>query len=178
MFFDACHSGARKDKSGSGEMGSDLANFIDQQAEGRVMLSSCGLNEVAYEDPKSRHGIFTKYLIDGLRGRADDNEDGVVSASEASNYTSKSVQTWAFQNGKKQNPRMRANVSGQIILTSNREGERLSRLSAETEALATQLQQIQQDRDRAERNQDAAEIAETKRRQAKLENRLRQAKAD
>ena len=73
MFFDACHSGARKDKSGSGEMGSDLANFIDQQAEGRVMLSSCGLDEVAYEDPKSRHGIFTKYLIDGLRGRADDN---------------------------------------------------------------------------------------------------------
>ncbi|MDP6596271.1 MAG: PEGA domain-containing protein [Candidatus Poribacteria bacterium] len=73
---------------------------------------------------------------------------------------------------------MRSNVSGQIILTSNREGERLSRLSAETESLATQLQQIQQDRDRAERSQDATEIAETKRRQAELENRLRQAKAD
>ena len=178
MFFDACHSGARKDKSGSGAMGPDLANYIEQQVEGRVMLSSCGLDEVAYEDPKSRHGIFTKYLIDGLRGRADDNGDGVVSASEASNYTSTSVKTWAFQNGKKQNPRMRANVSGQIILTSNREGELLSRLSAETDALATQLQQIQQDRDRAERNQDAAEIAETKRRQAELENRLRQAEAD
>ena len=50
MFFDACHSRAEKDKSGEGKMGRDLASLIEAKAEGRVILSSCGLDEVAYED--------------------------------------------------------------------------------------------------------------------------------
>ena len=60
MFFDACHSGATKDKSGAEGMAADLAAFIDQQHDGRVILSSCGLNEVAYEDDQSGHGVFTR----------------------------------------------------------------------------------------------------------------------
>ena len=58
MFFDACHSGASRDKDAGGTMNQDLADFIDQQTEGRVILSSCGLNEVAYEDDQSGHGVL------------------------------------------------------------------------------------------------------------------------
>ena len=121
MFFDACHSGARKDKSGGGKMGQDLAAFIEAKTEGRVILSSCGLDEVAYEDETSENGVFTRYLLESLQGMGDENGDGVVSATEASRYTTEGVQSWAFNNNKNQNPRMSANVSGQIILTVNRE---------------------------------------------------------
>jgi len=142
MFFDACHSGATKDKSGAEGMAADLAAFIDQQSDGRVTLSSCGLNEVAYEDDQSEHGVFTRYLLEGLKGNADQDADGMVSASEVSAYTSQKVKAWAFNNNKTQNPRMSANVSGQILLTVNREGERLAQLSAERSQLEQQLESI------------------------------------
>ena len=51
-------------------------------------------------------------LLESLRGMGDENGDGAVSASEASRYTTERVQSWAFNNNKNQNPRMKANVSG------------------------------------------------------------------
>ena len=68
MFFDACHSRAEKDKSGEGKMGRDLASLTEAKAEGRVILSSCGLDEVAYEDEGTQNGVFTRYLLESLRG--------------------------------------------------------------------------------------------------------------
>jgi len=59
MFFDACHSGTEKNESGGGKMGRDSASLIEAKAEVRVILSSCGLDEVAYEDEISRNGVFT-----------------------------------------------------------------------------------------------------------------------
>ena len=177
MFFDACHSGATKDKSGAEGMAADLAAFIDQQSDGRVILSSCGLNEVAYEDDQSEHGVFTRYLLEGLKGNADQDADGMVSASEVSAYTSQKVKAWAFNNNKTQNPRMSANISGQILLTVNREGERLAQLSAERSQLEQQLAETKQQLDQAQQADDALSEVEAKQRQAELQEKVRQAKA-
>ena len=67
MVFDACHSGATQNKSGARGVSADSAAFIDQQRNGRMILSSCGLNEVAYDDDQSKHGVFTRYLLEGLK---------------------------------------------------------------------------------------------------------------
>ena len=81
-------------------------------------------------------------MLEGLKGNADQDADGMVSASEVSAYTSQKVKAWAFNNNKIQNPRMSANVSDQILLTVNREGERLAQLSAERSQLEQQLESI------------------------------------
>ena len=177
MFFDACHSGATKDKSGAEGMAADLAAFIDQQSDGRVVLSSCGLNEVAYEDDQSGHGVFTRYLLEGLKGNADQDADGMVSASEVSAYASQKVKAWAFNNNKTQNPRMSANVSGEILLTVNREGERLAQLSTERSQLEQQLEKTKQKLKQAQKANDALSQVEARQREAELQEKVRRAQA-
>lgn len=46
------------------------------------------------EDDKHRHGLFTYYLLRGLRGEADTNRDGEVTLGEIASYVSQKV-TWA-----------------------------------------------------------------------------------
>ena len=82
MVFDACHSGATRDKSGARGVAADSAAFIDQQSNGRMIFSSCGL------DDQSEHGVFTRYLLVGLKDGADQDADGMVSAIKVSAFTS------------------------------------------------------------------------------------------
>jgi hypothetical protein len=46
------------------------------------------------EDDKHRHGLFTYYLLRGLRGEADTNRDGEVTLGEVAAYVSQKV-AWA-----------------------------------------------------------------------------------
>lgn len=51
----------------------------------RMTLSAAGLNEVSFEDARwgGGHGAFTYHLLEGLRGAADVDGDGVVTFREA-----------------------------------------------------------------------------------------------
>jgi hypothetical protein len=57
--------------------------------ENKVVMASCGLGEGALEISDLRHGIFTYYLLEGLKGDADGDKDGVITAKEAFEYLSK-----------------------------------------------------------------------------------------
>lgn len=50
--------------------------------EGRLILSASDVNQVSHEDPTLRHGIFTYYFLEGLKGGADLDGDGAVTARE------------------------------------------------------------------------------------------------
>ena len=119
IFLDACHSGQRRDKGAtSGAMSSTFAEAVFSEAEGRVTLASCDINESSFEDDKLGHGVFTYYLLEALRGKADTLVDKRVTASEANRYVVEKVRAWAFANRKQQTPRISSNVSGEIVLTT------------------------------------------------------------
>jgi len=59
------------------------------------------------------HGVFTYYLLEGLRGKADLDGDGIITVDEAYNYVSKKVPEVTSQN---QNPVKKGEVEGQLIL--------------------------------------------------------------
>ncbi|MBI5673673.1 MAG: hypothetical protein HZC50_10640 [Nitrospirae bacterium] len=46
------------------------------------------------EDDQHRHGLFTYYLLKGLRGEADTNRNGTVTFGELAGYVRQKV-TWA-----------------------------------------------------------------------------------
>jgi 5-hydroxyisourate hydrolase-like protein (transthyretin family) len=92
LIIDSCYAGGFNDhwkglfplsnkdiKTSSKEW---IKNFSDEiRGQGRVILmASC-------EDELSYSGGFAPYLIDGLRGYADSNSDGVVSAEEIFYYS-------------------------------------------------------------------------------------------
>jgi len=115
---DACYSGASGGRTiGIGGMRASISEaFIDRIAggKGRVIMTASGANEVSAEKDELQHGVFTYYLIDGLRGAADTDRDGVVTVDEAYNYVSKQVPA---ATGQEQHPVKKGTVEGRLILS-------------------------------------------------------------
>ena len=97
---DACHSGGTKD----GETNPINGSFGDLFTPSRrVILTAADDNELSYEDQKwgGGHGVFTYNFIEGLKGAADSNNNGIVTFQEAADYVATKVK--AETNGR-QNP--------------------------------------------------------------------------
>ncbi len=115
LLLDACHADAR---AGRGDENlSRAVSGLVEQAEGFVALSACSRNEVSYEDGELGHGVFTYWLVEGLRGAADANHDGVVSVSELFAFVHDNVREWAFSRDKKQTPTQHVEAAGDVALS-------------------------------------------------------------
>jgi hypothetical protein len=114
---DSCYSGASGGRTISiGGIRSTLSeNYIDRIAsgKGRVILTASAANEVSMEDEDLKHGIFTYYLINGLKGLADYDSDGYVTVDEAYRYVSEEVPK---ATGQTQHPIKKGSVEGQLVL--------------------------------------------------------------
>ena len=85
IIADACHSGGM-----AGQAGNYYDNFDDTK-QGFAMLLSSMFEEYSEESSGVRQGIFSYYLIKGLKGEADINNDKVVSVTELYDYVRKNV---------------------------------------------------------------------------------------
>ena len=89
IFIDACHSGgARSDVMNINE----AIKQVSQKQNISLTFTSSSQNQLSYEDDSWNNGAFTKALIDGMqRGKADVNEDKIVTVKELSDYVTMSV---------------------------------------------------------------------------------------
>lgn len=115
---DACYSGASGGRTigVSGTRASISDAFIDRIAggKGRVIITASGANEVSVENDELKHGVFTYFLIEGLKGPADTNKDGIVTVDEAYDYVSRHVPQATSQ---EQHPVKKGTVEGRLILS-------------------------------------------------------------
>jgi Caspase domain/Bacterial Ig domain len=115
---DACYSGASGgrtiDVSGIRATISDA--FLDRVAggKGRVIITASGANEVSAEYDNLKQGVFTYYLVEGLKGKADTDKDGIVTVDEVYKYVSEAVPRATNQ---EQHPVKKGTVEGQLILS-------------------------------------------------------------
>jgi len=116
MILDACHAGAMIGKANIGPMSETFSNEIFKLAEGFATLSSCKLNEASHEWTEKQHGAFSYYLIEGLKGEADSDKDGLITVPEASRYVHSRVIEWAFKRNFQQSPTLEYRVSGEMLL--------------------------------------------------------------
>jgi hypothetical protein len=117
FFADSCYSGA------SGGRTIDIAGirasisdaFLDRIAsgKGRVIMTASGANEVSAENDELEHGVFTYYLVEGLKGMADVDEDGLITVEEVYRYVSDKVPQ---ATGQEQHPVKKGTVEGRLIL--------------------------------------------------------------
>lgn len=115
---DSCYSGA----SGGRTIGIDgiRANlsdaFLDRVTggKGRVVISASGANEVSSESDRLKQGIFTYYLLEGLKGAADTDKDNVVTVDEAFQFVSDHVPNATNQ---EQHPIRKGTVTGNFVLS-------------------------------------------------------------
>jgi hypothetical protein len=118
---DACYSGASGGRTVSvtGLRANIADTFLDRIAAGRgkVIITASAANEVSVERDELQHGVFTYYLLEGLRGPADTDADGLVTVDEAYRYVSDRVPQATRQ---EQHPVKKGTIEGSLILSITR----------------------------------------------------------
>ena len=129
-FADTCHSyGFSGLRAGTGsKTANNLVNqYLQRYASKgqRAVITASDISESSFEDAKwgDGHGVFTYYLLRGLKGEADLNHDGVVTAGELFSYLQQSVRQ---ATDGKQNPRAVVGITnGLTVATVGRTRARL-----------------------------------------------------
>lgn len=110
VFVDTCHSAGLSGKKFSTTRNVSENNLTNLYAsklfneEGRAVLTSADVDETSLESDKwgGGHGVFSWILLEGLKGKADSNGDGFVTAGEVFSYVTDRV---AQETNFRQNPR-------------------------------------------------------------------------
>jgi hypothetical protein len=90
VLVDACYSGATSfDGTASPDRTRTLSSAL--ATSNITVLTSSGASGTSREDPTWGHGAFTKALLEGLSGLADENNDGLISTTELASYLDRRV---------------------------------------------------------------------------------------
>jgi len=104
LIADACHSGGYLSGLARGKAVPRELQLPDfTKVYGRFGISAAGPKEIATEEPRFGNGLFTFHFLRGIRGSADQNNDGVVTVKELYDYASS--ETKKASKGQ-QNPRL------------------------------------------------------------------------
>lgn len=98
VLSDACHSGGISvdvatrglDVTSSNPINQYLAELA-RAKDGMVVFTASAAGEVSQEFPELGHGVFTYYVLEGLKGSADLNNDYVVTVNELMGYVEEQV---------------------------------------------------------------------------------------
>ena len=98
VIADACHSGSllsmrNQDKNLSSVLSKYYRAFEEARGGTALLMSSKG-EEYSLEDGGLRSGIFSHFLVRGLKGEADDDTDKIITIEEIFNYVHQNVRLY------------------------------------------------------------------------------------
>ncbi len=105
IFVDACREDPFPGRGIKGNQMTDVMArglYIRKSAQGEseqptaVIFYACQVGERAYEDPKLEHGVFTYYILAGIRDLAS-SPDGRVEAGHLASYLRENVKRWTVE---------------------------------------------------------------------------------
>ncbi len=110
LLLDACHSGAGRDVA---TMSSSFRTAIDS-GKGIYTIASCDADQISYEWPDKKQGVFTHYLAEALRHRAPVGIDGRVTLDAVYENTREGILAWTSDKRLKQEPVRICRTKGDI----------------------------------------------------------------
>ncbi len=112
VILDCCYSGT------AGMKGDYLEETLSTYSgSGTILLTSTGEtgSNIAKEDQELKHGVFTSYLIKGLKDwAADYDNDGIITVDDLYRYTFNETTTKGLQR-----PQIKGSYEGKVILGRN-----------------------------------------------------------
>jgi hypothetical protein len=101
VMIDACRDvdpflGGKRSAS-QPDRGTEMRSFIassERLPDGLILLRSCSEGETAAEDPTLGHGVFTHFLLEGMRGKADENANQDITLNELVLYASRETKLY------------------------------------------------------------------------------------
>ena len=125
VFLDCCYAASTVKKS----LEEPAKLFGELGGKGRVTIAGSADNQEAleYEDKKS--GVFSYFLVRGLRGEADRNTDGVVTFEEIWHYLGENVRNASVKQGGLHEPVIisERGLTPQFLLTFNPKAQAASK---------------------------------------------------
>ena len=114
IFIDAC----RKSLEGTRDTFTPRSMADFKAAEGTAVLLATRPGYFSYEDPELSHGVFTYFLLEGLRGKAA-GKDGFVSFGDLTKYVERSVSDYSEKKDQAQKPRtVMQDVGGDFLVAT------------------------------------------------------------
>ena len=89
IFFDVCRSNNTDNRRLRPVDNNRLVSDLQSQNQNTIVFISSHGNQPSHEMDNLRHGAFTYAIIQGMRGEANPDENGVISMLSLSNYVSK-----------------------------------------------------------------------------------------
>jgi tetratricopeptide (TPR) repeat protein len=120
VLLDCCHAAATKAQKNPTRFALTPEQLFDTyKGEGRITLASSDGKEKSVELGDQGHGAFTYFLKKGLRGEADSDGDGVVTANELWDYLRNKVTEASIKAGNFQTPVLLGQMTHDLALTLN-----------------------------------------------------------
>ena len=107
IFFDTCYSGVSRDEETLLASARPVRIVADEQdgiPDNFTIFSASKLDQISSGLKEAKHGIFSYYLMKGLEGYADFNEDKKITNGELLAYMDENVSQKAAEQGREQNP--------------------------------------------------------------------------
>jgi hypothetical protein len=141
VFLDSCFAGALTAKGIKMESSFALPKAHFDEPSGIVFLAATSESEFAYEISELEGSLFTHYLVSGLYGQADSNDDGLVTIDEIYQYVFREMKlyTLTLPSRSLQRPHVDINLKGQGALVVTRPQKETVRLFLEPELYGTIL---------------------------------------
>jgi uncharacterized caspase-like protein len=106
MFLDTCYSGISRDEKTLLASARPVRIVADEQdtPNNFTIFSASQLDQISSGLKEAKHGIFSYYLMKGLEGKADTNQDKQITNGELLAYMDENVSQKASELGRQQNP--------------------------------------------------------------------------
>jgi uncharacterized caspase-like protein len=119
IFIDACFSGGTRNNqmllADARPININFKNPESISENMNVFAASSG-NEISSSYPEKSHGLFTYFLLKGMRGDADKNNDGIITIGEMENYLIQNISTTARKLDREQNPKVYSNLKENVLI--------------------------------------------------------------
>jgi len=115
---DACHSGSMLAARSVQSTQNTIVGFYNQLAQaqaGTALIMSSKSEETSLEASGLRQGVFSHFLIRGLKGEGDSNRDKKVTIQELFDYVYTSVRSFT---GNLQSPIIRGDYDHSMIVSA------------------------------------------------------------
>ena len=121
FLMDSCYSGATLLRGGPNpdRLTDDYLARLTA-SEGTVVLTASKANEKSLESGSLKHGVFTYYLLEVLKGMADADGDGVTTLVEMVGHVVQNVTKTAKGLGGTQHPVLKSDVTGEFPVAVGR----------------------------------------------------------
>lgn len=105
VFLDACFSGANRNNEMLLADARPVFMEVDASATRNVtVFSAAGGKEISSAWPEKKHGLFSYFLMKGMRGDADANQDKKITVGELGDYVKENVSDMAGMLDREQTP--------------------------------------------------------------------------